>query len=239
MHKMDTEDWKEATRHQRYSQLRRFLRWLWEYHHAPKLDGVVRRVPKPRPRNVTVRRDELETVMEKAKPSLRLWLLLCSDLGLRSGTANKISGTHYDAEKKELRFCTKGGSKQTLPVTEEIAQIIAPLDHHTDKPYVWQLRQQDRKRGPESKTYAASGLRRELKAIGESINANRFIPHDLRRTSAVAVYEETGDLRAVQQFLGHINLETTLQYLDHDSVKVSRSVLERIKRPAWRKERTA
>ena len=56
-------------------------------------------------------------------------------------------------------------------------------------------------------------------------------PHDLRRTTAVAMYRKTGDLRDVQALLGHRGLPSTIWYLDHDLRPVQRQVLEEIKRP--------
>ena len=67
----------------------------------------------------------------------------------------------------------------------------------------------------------------------------RIIPHDLRRTTAVAMLRQTTDIRDVQALLGHRTLNSTIWYLDHDLRPVNRSTLELLKRPAWRKERTA
>ena len=222
--------------------LRRILTDLWEYHGAPKLDMVVPHYPAARPRNVTATRDEIETLLNAAKPSLRLWLLFCSDLALRSGTANKLNGSNYDPERGELRFVSKGQAKQMLPVTEEIRTMLDPLDHCTETPYVWQLRKKEQVRGHQSLVYPAKILRKELKALRLSLGiTKRIIPHDLRRTAAVAMLDETHDLRAVKVLLGHSDLKTTLGYLDHDIIHLDQSMLEAIKRPflVKPKEKTA
>ncbi len=39
--------------------------------------------------------------------------------------------------------------------------------------------------------------------------------HDLRRTVAKSAFAVTGDLRVVQQLLGHARLNTTSDYLHH------------------------
>jgi site-specific recombinase XerC len=65
------------------------------------------------------------------------------------------------------------------------------------------------------------------------------VPHDLRRTTAVAMLRATHDLRDVQAILGHKNLTSTMWYLDHELRPVKRSTLELIKRPDWRKENIA
>jgi integrase len=40
-----------------------------------------------------------------------------------------------------------------------------------------------------------------------------FGTHSLRRTKAVLIYRRTGNLRAVQLFLGHTNIASTVRYL--------------------------
>lgn len=239
MHRLENAGYQQSTLGKIAGGIRKLLIELWQEHGAPKLDQLVPKYVSARPRNTVAHRDEIELLLDKAKPSLRLWLLLCSDLAIRSGTASKLSRANYDKEQRELRFITKGQSKQTLPVTAEIAALLEPLNHASDVPYIWQLRRKEQVSGKAASTYYANTLRAELRALRRSLGLRRIIAHDLRRTTAVAVYEQTQDLRAVQQLLGHIDLGTTLAYLDHDSVKVKRSTLEIIKRPAWRKEQTA
>ncbi|MGD0548012.1 MAG: hypothetical protein ABR991_09360 [Terracidiphilus sp.] len=87
--------------------LRRILRWLWEFHGTPKLDSQVRHYPGVRPRNIIATREEIDTLVAHANAALQLWLLLCSDLAIRSGTAVKLNLTNYDQRRGELRFTTK------------------------------------------------------------------------------------------------------------------------------------
>jgi site-specific recombinase XerC len=62
----------------------------------------------------------------------------------------------------------------------------------------------------------------------------------MRRATAVAMLNETGDLRKVQALLGHRNLQSTFWYLDHDFNQINRSILEKIKHPFLvRKEQSA
>ncbi len=227
--------------------LRRILMQLWEHHGAPKLDAEVPRLTAARPRNVTATQEEHENILGAASPSLRLFLLLCSDLALRSGTAVRISGHHYDSHSRTIRFTSKGNTPQVLPVTEEIAHMIAPLDHATLVPYVWQIRMREH---PDKHhidhlkpTRAeATAFRRELTAVRLKLGiTRRIVPHDLRRTTAVAALRLTQDLRVVKALLGHKDLKTTLWYLDHDTETVTHETLEALKRPYLVKptERTA
>jgi integrase len=218
------------------------LRWLRETHGAPKLDHYVRRYSGVRPRNITARRAEIDALLEAAPDGLRLWLLLCSDLAIRSGTAAAIGPANYDPESAQLRFTTKHHAQMTMPVTEEIRDLIAKCDKDDPTPYARQLWQQGRAKQnrPLTSGFEKGGtLRRHFRELCAEIGITRRItPHDMRRASAVSMLEQTHDVRDVQALLGHRNLTSTLWYLDHDLRPVKRATLELIKTAAWRKEQT-
>jgi integrase len=223
--------------------LRRLLRWLQNEHRAPNLEQHVRRYPDVRPRNVTVTPAEIDALMTAAPPYLRLWLLLCSDLAIRSGTAASLGPAHYDRINRTLRFTTKHNAKLTLPVTAEIRVLIDRCDLHLDEPFVrqlWRNGPQHKGRPLKSGCLGTDGLRYHFLKLCQQVGiVRRIIPHDLRRTSAVAMLEHTGDVRKVKALLGHKHLRSTLWYLDHDLTPVDVDTLELIKSPAWRKEKTA
>lgn len=229
--------WTESTA------LRRILRSLWELHGAPKLDEHIRRYPGVRPRNVVARREEVDALLAAAPDGLRLWLLLCSDLAIRSGTAARLNSRDYDPDTAYLRFTTKHHARVSLPVTEEIRALLGQCDLDNPIPFIRQLWQrgrsaQNRPLGPHFDT--GGTLRKHFRALCATLGITRHItPHDMRRASAVAMLEYTHDVRDVQALLGHRNLNATLWYLDHDLRPIKRSTLEIIKRPAWREEHTA
>ncbi len=181
--------------------------------------------------------------MNLAPPHIKLWLLLCSDLAIRSGTAAAIGPQHFDQEKRILRFTTKSGAHLTLPITAEIGALIGECSMEDDRSFVRQLqaREGTRTGRPLDQTgKVATQLDRPYRQLLKRAGITRRItPHDLRRTTAVAMLEETGDIRDVQALLGHRSLQSTVWYLDHDLRPVKRSTLELIKRPAWRKEQSA
>lgn len=227
----------------RANALKRVLRWLWEYHGAPKLDNVVSHYSCIRPRNVTATRDEIDTILDAAPAHMRLWLLLCSDLALRSSTAARIAPHHYNMDTREIRFTTKCDARLTLPVTDEIAAMFQRCDMGSTVSFVRQLWCAEHKGGgrrPKPFTNDISELRSQFrKHLSKLGITKRLIPHDLRRTAAVAMLEATGDIRDVQALLGHASLRSTIWYLDHDLRPVKKSTLELIKNPHWRKEKTA
>lgn len=221
------------------------LRALWEYDGAPKLDGIVPKLGSVRPRTVTASRPQVDALLDGASRTLRLFLLLCSDLAIRSGTAVKLTPANYHADTGEIRFTTKYNEQVCLPTTAEIAEILDSCDLNSPIPFITQLRKQEEPRAARrmvSNIVSPSRLRKELKALRLELKIEkRIIPHDLRRTTAVALYRRTKDLRTTQALLGHRNLQSTFWYLDHDLEPVNIADLEAIKRPFLVKptERTA
>jgi integrase len=231
-----------CTRYNYVAALRHVLRDLTEMCGAPQCTQALPRLPTPRPRNITVTDDERTRLLAAAAPHLKLWLLLCSDLALRSGTAAFIAPQHYDHSAGELTFTTKYGERLTLPVTDQVAALIAQCDMHDPSPFTMQLHRAQGRRGPKPwhSRYYANSLRREFQQLLTALAIKRNLrPHDLRRTTAVAMLEATRDIRCVQALLGHTNLASTFWYLDHHATPVNRATLELIKRPRWQQEKTA
>ena len=173
--------------------------------------------------------------MSSAPPHLRLWVLLCSDLAIRSGTAARLGPAEYHPQTGELRFTSKHGARLTLPVTLAVRELIDQCDHNDPRPYVLQL--WPRRNGRQFQPNADSGrlaapLREAFQKLCKANGITRHIvPHDLRRSTAVAMLRHTHDVRDVQAILGHRSLQSTIWYLDHDLQPVTRLNLETIKRP--------
>lgn len=148
-----------------------------------------------------------------------MFILLCSDLAIRSGTALQIAPIHYDAQRRELNFKTKYSESVTVPVTEELANLMAMHCGPSDLPYVAALHPKG--------SISGRRVRDEFTQLRRRAGIKkRLTPHDLRRTTAVAAYQVTRDLRVVQAILGHSDLNSTLWYLDHHTAEIDRSVLE-------------
>ena len=219
------------TRKNRANAVRWLLRKL-EDDGAPKLTSEVITVTQPRPRNVTAADSERRRMISAAPPHLRCWLLMSSDIGIRSGTAAVLGPEHYDSARRELTFTTKYQERQRMPVTAELA---AMLDTCTDMgmPFVAQLpRSNAASRQPlhSMGRMSANGLRKAFAKLRKKLGITRKLTaHDLRRTTAVRVYDATKDIRAVQALLGHGDMGSTIWYLDHHMTQLSAETLEAAK----------
>ena len=59
------------------------------------------------------------------------------------------------------------------------------------------------------------------------LDAAKFGTHSLRCTKAVLIYRRTGNLRAVQLWLGHSKIESTVRYLDievDDAIEIAEKI---------------
>jgi integrase len=232
------------TRYNRLGALRRMLRALWEEEGCEKLDGHVPISSRPRPRAVIASEDEMAELKSHAPDDLRLFIVLCSDLAIRSGTAVKISPAQYDRIRGTLRFSTKKGARVALPVTGELTELFNLCDLRNPEPFLTQIRKRLRPHcrfQMKGLVVKAATFRAELKKLALSLGITRkLVPHDMRRTTAVAYYKLTRNLRKVQTLLGHSSLQATIWYLDNDLEDVDLADLETIKRPFLvRKEKIA
>jgi len=228
-----------STKHNRAKALRQILRWLWQYHGAAKLDDQVNRFASPRPRNVCVTDDEKQRILAAAAPHVKLWILLCSDLAIRSGTAIALAPRDYDPARRTLTFTTKCDEHLTLPVTQEIVEMLQACDPQSEMSFVRQLWHRHHRQTRTRSRLTSCGknaLGRVFNNLQTQLGITRHLrPHDFRRTTAVAMLKATGDIREVQAVLGHKNLQSTFWYLDHDLRPVSRTTLELLKKPNPRK----
>lgn len=171
---------------------------------------------------------------------MRLWLLFCADLAIRSGTAARLAPHQYNPEQRTLSFVTKWGEHLTLPTTAEIDALIARCDLTDPRPFCIQLRAVRYGPTPTDVDRYSERFRIRFNRLKLAVGIRRrIVAHDLRRTAAVRLYQTTRDVRAVQALLGHQALTSTLWYLDHETTPVSRALLEEIKRADWSQEHTA
>lgn len=116
--------------------------------------------------------------------------------GLRISEVAAATWADYDRDRAELRIRGKGSKDRIVPVTPELAAILARIDQ-TDDPRVVGA--------PAWKCYEL--IVGVFSTIGVKVN-----PHRLRHSFATAVVDETGDIQAAADLLGHESVATTQVY---------------------------
>lgn len=147
-------------------------------------------------------------------------LTLLYGCGLRISEALSLTPAHMPQQTHSLdshaglRLIGKGGKPREVPLLPMVAQAIAdyiaaaPFDFTADSPLFRGVRG-----GPLSPRQAQmmlADLRRQL-ALPDSVT-----PHALRHSFATHLLAAGGDLRTIQELLGHAQLSSTQIYTDID-----------------------
>jgi integrase len=220
-----------ATAYCRLCSLKQWTRHVHAYG-GPNLTRELQRMAKPQPRETTATLEERAALHRHAAPWLRVWLLLCENLGLRFSTAAAIAPQNYNAERGEITIITKRKKVLVLPVPDELQRLFAAVDREANPtiPYWMLLRGDTGLRG--SIKHPNCSLRAEWERCKKKAGVRVTLrPHDLRRTLAVELYEATKDIRAVQLVLGHESLATTASYLHHRDPQKLRALLAQLWTP--------
>lgn len=136
-----------------------------------------------------------------APPDMQIALLLGGDCGLRRGEIARAQreGLERDLLGYSLRVIAKGGHVRLVPLEDDLADLILA------QPAGWLFPSPRRPGQP----MTAATLGRHI----SSRLPGTFTTHSLRhRAGTVALEENGGDLRAVQELLGHAKPETTAMY---------------------------
>ena len=229
-----------AVRHQRgmaksstartLSAVRNFLRWLSRNAHADlsALAGMKGpRTPRALPKAIAADElEELRTAVESADAEpwiaardLALLLLLYG-CGLRIGEALALKRREAPLPGAEsLRVLGKGRKERLVPVlpvvTEAVAEYLAlcPYRPEPDGPLFL---------GARGKALAPRILQRSLQSLRLRLGLPDWTtPHALRHSFATHLLAGGGDLRTIQELLGHASLSTTQRYTGVDAARLA------------------
>ncbi len=209
------------------SAVKSFYRWLARHDGFDATAVLQMRAPKfaaalPRPVAAEAAGDLLETARTQARDD---WtgardaavLTLLYGCGLRVSEALSLRGA--DAPLAQvLRITGKGGKQRIVPVLPvardavERYRALAPWELEPDGPLF---------RGARG---GALGPRQVQKVMAQARTALGLpasaTPHALRHSFATHLLDAGGDLRAIQELLGHASLSTTQAYTAVDTARL-------------------
>ncbi|WP_425330004.1 tyrosine recombinase XerC [Terrirubrum flagellatum] len=180
----------------------------------------------PRPINAGAAR-QLCDVDLRAGEEREPWILArdAAVLGLLYGAGLRISEalsiTTRDAPRAgvdSLRIVGKGGKERIVPLLPAVARLIdayvaqCPYQPKPDEPMF-----RGAKGGPLSPRIVQLAMERLRGALGLPETAT---PHALRHSFATHLLGKGGDLRAIQELLGHSSLSTTQVYTKVDAARL-------------------
>lgn len=138
-------------------------------------------------------------------------IMLAVGCGLRRAEIARLRWIDYDDHSRTLFVKGKGSNERIVPVPAEVRRVLAPIRGQSSAPVISPLDGPVRNLSP----FTIWGIvDRILREAGVKLAAYDGIStHAFRHTAASDVLDECGDLRTVQQMLGHADLKTTAIYL--------------------------
>ncbi|TXD97188.1 tyrosine recombinase XerC [Psychrobacter frigidicola] len=230
--RLDEDKLALASMQQELSAIRHFYGWLIEEGLArinPTTGYQLKRSPRPLPSIADI--DLLTQLLDQPMPDTpeqaRLWLrdkamfeLLYSS-GLRVGELVALDMTDMDLADLRVRVTGKGNKTRIVPLGNKAADAINRYLPHRN---LW-VEQCDtalfisEKLGTRLSTRAVQ-QRLKVAATRAGI-AQNMTPHLLRHCFASHMLSGSGDLRAVQEMLGHSDISTTQIYTHVDFTKLT------------------
>ncbi|MDU8928667.1 tyrosine recombinase XerC [Alisedimentitalea sp. MJ-SS2] len=209
------------------SSVKSFFRWLSEREGAEISAVLAARSPKfqrklPRPLAVDAARAMIDTVeLQHAEPWIAARdmavITLLYGCGLRISEALSLNGCDAPLPPV-LRIVGKGGKERVVPVIDAARQAVER--YLSECPYP----QEDD--GPMFRGTRGGRLNpRAIQKVMEQVRAQLGLPasatpHAMRHSFATHLLSAGGDLRSIQELLGHASLSTTQAYTSVDQARL-------------------
>lgn len=209
------------------SSVKGFMRWLGDREGFDPTAALSARAPRfrkklPRPLEVDAARAMLETVeMQAPEPWIAARdaavVTLLWGCGLRISEALSLDGREHPLGPS-LRIVGKGGKERIVPVIPPARAAVAgyvaacPFPPEPGRPLFRGARG-----GPLNPRLVQKAMERARLQLGLPSTAT---PHALRHSFATHLLTAGGDLRAIQELLGHASLSTTQAYTAVDTARL-------------------
>jgi integrase/recombinase XerC len=189
------------------------------------------KIPKSLPKPIS--EEQIDQLMEElVKISKKSWvqkrnlalLYLLYGCGLRIAEALSITKNHL-TEKESITVMGKGNKERMIPMLDIVYQSVdkylqeLPHDLKPNEPIFV---------GDRGAPLKASAFQRDLKQARINLGLpNTTTPHALRHSFATHLLKNGGDLRVIQELLGHSSLSTTQIYTEVDDVSLEKTYREK------------
>jgi site-specific recombinase XerD len=211
-----------ASRQRALVAVRSWLRWLAKEELLPKdlsnkvtLPRVEQRLPKPLPADELIRllaSLPSETELQKRDRALVQFLI---STGCRISEALALDRTDIPRTGNRLIVTGKGAKQRTVYLTEGAQAAMAEyLKARTDTSMALFINYDRSLPAGDDRRLTPAGARHVVRRLRAELGAWSFkSPHVARHTAATSLLEVTGgDVRLVQEVLGHANLATLQGY---------------------------
>lgn len=184
---------------------------------------VPRALPRPTPDEVLV------DALLNANDRERLMLMLAGYAGLRRAEIAQAHPDDFDWDTNKLLVRGKGGRERLVPVHPDLgAEVMAELDRRAAGKCGTGWRYYVDGISPHDYVFPGRYGHVQPDAVGKVLArllAGQWTGHTLRHRFATVAHRVRGDLRAVQELLGHSKPETTARYVESDDAAKWAAVL--------------
>lgn len=190
----------------------RFFKWHFEEEYISRDPG--RRVEKIKvekrlkkaftPVEVELMRNECRKPKEKATFELLL------STGCRVTELTLLAMENYDQSRGTITVVGKGNKERVVFVNARAKVAIdnyLVIKPHSEGPILCGLH-------GVGTAMTSNGIQKMVKEIGKRAGVAHVHPHKFRRTAATLALKRGMSLNDVRRFLGHTDVDTTLQYID-------------------------
>lgn len=190
----------------------RFFKWLFEEDYITKDPG--RRVEKIKVEKrlkhafTPVEIELMRNACVKPKEKATFELLLST--GCRVTELTLLTLENYDQQRGTISVVGKGNKERLVYVNARAKVAIdnyLVIKPHIEGPILCGLK------GPGT-AMTSGGVQKMIKVIAGHAGVAHAHPHKFRRTAATLALKRGMSLNDVRRFLGHTDVDTTLQYID-------------------------
>ena len=140
--------------------------------------------------------------------------------GLRVSELVKLNLNDVDFEDNSIKFFGKGNKERYVPLHPDVIEAIYNYLPHRDE---ITPKNEDAEKalfrsywGNRLGVRSVQLLVKKYAKLANIKNAEKITPHKLRHTFATLLYQQTKDIRVLQDILGHANISTTQIYTHTD-----------------------
>lgn len=211
-----------GTRRQYLMHVRAFCAWATDYGYLDT--DPVARVPLPNTNRPPVRvfpEDAIPVAIRCAPEPVKTWLVLGLYLGLRLSECRRME--RGDVREQEdpplLHVRGKGGRDRLLPLSAEVLVALHPWLRGTHRGLLF----------PDPRTHAAYERRRASHMVADYLRGLGIeaTMHWARHRAATKAIRDGHRVTAVQAFLGHASLSSTMIYV-HEAEEAVRAIVDEL-----------
>lgn len=190
----------------------RFFQWLFEEEYISRDPG--RRVEKIKVEKrlkkafTPVEVELMRNACRKPKEKATFELLLST--GCRVTELTMLTMENYDQQRGTITVIGKGNKERVVFVNARAKVAIdnyLVIKPHSEGPILCGLH-------GVGTAMTSNGIQKMVKEIGKRAGVTHVHPHKFRRTAATLALKRGMSLNDVRRFLGHTDVDTTLQYID-------------------------